>query len=263
MILTAAGRRGQLTAMRPLPALLVCLAACGGASTTGSAGGVGNSRGTGEPAGPTPTIAWSGDTAMDGQFSTLGLPAVSDDGQQVLLDWVKGDGARGFPNLRLVVRDRSDRTLDTRVVLDADEVEEKQDAVDVAPFNAWLAETNATRRWRPLTAGTVEQGEPAGDEMFASTQTGQAGGIRVRFDDTAHLVVEQDGKVVVDTVERGWLVPDHPMYEGAAADEICSNPIYLDSVHVDEARRLAVIGVEFRGNDSCWEPTGEYHVVAW
>ena len=76
-------------------------------------------------------------------------------------------------------------------------------------------------------------------------------------------MIQQGGKVVVDEVMKDWLVENRPMYEGAGEDEVCSNPIYLDSLHIDGGRRVAVIGVEYHGNDSCWEPTGQAHVVAW
>jgi hypothetical protein len=246
--------------MRTLPVLLVVLAACGGASHPGS---VGNFAGAGGPAGPPPTIAWSGGPPMEGgEFSATGLPAVSDDGSRVIYDWVKGDGGRGYPNLTLVIADRTDRVVDSRVVLDADRVEELDGAVDVTAHNAFLAESNAGARWRPLTRLDVE-GEPEGDEMFASKQRAAGPELTVTFGDDAHLVIAQGGKVVVDTVKTAWLVEDRPMYEGAAYDEVCTNPIYLGSVHVDAARKVALIGVEYRGTDTCWEPTGELHVVAW
>ena len=245
--------------MRTLPLLLLSLAACGGSSKST----LGNVAGAGGPPGPAPTITWSGQAPTDGgSFATTGMPAVSDDGSQVLIDWVQGDGGRGYPNLRLLVVDRADKTLDTKVVLDADQVEDMSGPVDVAPFNGFLTDGNATMRWRPLTSAAVE-GEPEGDEMYATRQTSKLGDVAVRFDDRAHLMIEQGGKVVVDTVKKEWLQVDRPMYEGAEADEVCSNPIYLSSVHVDGARRLAVIGFEYHGNDSCWEPSGQYHVVTW
>lgn len=254
--------------MRSLPLLLLALAACGGSAKPGT---LGNAAGNGAPPGPAPTLSWSGAAPTDGgEFKTTGMPAVADDGSRVLFDWQQGDGGRGYPNLRLQVVDRDDQVLDSRLVLDADQVESMADAatVEVTSHNQYLADSNATLRWRPLATAPVEAATAAvgGDEADgygASKWSSTLGDLSVHFDVTAHLVIEQGGKVVVDKVMWGWLEQDHPMYDGASADEVCSNPIYLDSVHVDGGRHLAVIGVEYHGNDTCWEPTGQYHVVAW
>src|SRR5262245_19097214 len=106
--------------MRTLPLLLLSLAACHGSSKSTGPGNVG-----GGPAGPPPAISWSGGLPADGgSFETTGMPAVADDGSRVLIGWQMGDGGRGYPNLRLVVVDRGDQTLDTRIVLDADKVDD-------------------------------------------------------------------------------------------------------------------------------------------
>lgn len=252
--------------MRTVALLLLSLVACGGSPKTGA---LGNVAGAGGPPGPAPTITWSGGVPMDGgSFESTGLPAVADDGSRVLYAWQRGDGGRGFPNLRLVVADRADKALETRIVLDADAVEAKADALDVAVDNRYLADSNAAHRWRPMTAGEVtpvggEAEDPDSGAMYPSAWSSKAGDIAVRFDDDAHLVIEQAGKVVVDRVMKDWLVLDRPMYAGAAADEICSNPIFLSSLAVDGARRIALVGVDYHGTDTCWEPSGEYHVVAW
>lgn len=252
--------------MRTLPLLLLSLAACGGAPKPSA---LGNAAGYGGPPGPAPTLAWSGGSPIDGgEFKTTGMPAVADDGSRVLIAWVMGDGGRGFPNLRLQVVDRDDRVVDTRVVLDADQVEAMTESstVDVAAHNQYLADSNGTLRWRPLATAPVEgEAEPGAepDPMFASAWSSQLGDVAIRFAVDGHLVIEQGGKVVVDEVMAGWLTKDHPMYEGASADEMCQNPIYLQSVQLDGGRRVAVLGVEFHGNDTCWEPSGQYHVVGW
>lgn len=245
--------------MRHLSLLLLSLAACGGSSKST----IGNIAGAGGPPGPAPTVAWSGGAPADGDgsFATTGLPAVADDGSRVLYDWQQGDGGRGYPNLRLVTVDRADQVIDTRVVLDVEAVEGTS-VVETASHNQFLADSNQKLRWRPLPAAPVE-GEPAGDDMFPSRHTSTLGPLTVALDDEAHLVITSDGKVVVDKVMSGWLVANRPMYEGAAEDEMCSNPIYLGSVHADPARHVVLIGVEYRGNDSCWEPTGQLHAVTW
>ena len=252
--------------MRPLPVLLLSLAACGGPVKPVA---LGNVAGHGGAPGPAPTIAWSGGAPTDyGEFKTTGMPAVADDGSRALIAWRQDDGGRGYPNLRLQVVDRADQVVDARVVLDADQVEAMAEAstVEVAAHNQYLADSNGALRWRPLAAAPVEADAAGGVEADAyggSAWVSALGDVTVRFDITAHLVIAQGGKVVVDQVMTAWLAKDHLMYEGAGADEVCSNPIYLDTVHADGGRRLAVIGVEYHGNDSCWEPTGQFHVVAW
>ena len=254
--------------MRTLPLLVLTLAACGGSPKPSA---LGNAAGYGGPPGPAPTIAWSGGAPMNGgEFTIAGMPAVADDGSRVLIGWQQGDGGRGYPNLRLQVVDRADQVVDNRLVLDADQVEDLgEDAtVDVTAHNQYLTDSNGAMRWRPLAtapveAVTAEVGSETADEDGASQWTATLGDVSVHFDIGAHLVIAQGGKVVVDNVMDGWLTKDHLMYEGASEDESCSNPIYLDRVHVDGGRHVAVIGVEYHGNDSCWEPTGQAHVVAW
>jgi hypothetical protein len=239
---------------------LLCLAACGSSSkpdTVGNATG-----GGGGPAGPPPTLTWSGGAPVDGgSFATAGLPAVADDGSRVVVAWQKGDGGRGYPNLTLRVIGRDDRELDTRVVLDANLIDDMYPEVDVTLDNEYLATTHQQWRWRPLAAAEVA--EEASDEMFSTRQSATVGDLSVRFDDGAHLVIEHGGKVVVDAVKQGWLAADRPMYDGAPPEDTCSNPIFLEGVHADAGRRLAVILVGYRGTDTCWEPSSEHHVVSW
>lgn len=251
--------------MRTLPLLILSLAACGGSPKPSA---LGNAAGYGGPPGPAPTIAWSGGAPMNGgEFTIAGMPAVADDGSRVLIGWQRGDGGRGYPNLRLQVVDRADQVVDTRLVLDADQIEDLgEDAtVDVAAPNQYLTDSNGAMRWRPLATAEVTDvsAGPDTEGPYPTQWTAALDGITVRFDDAAHLVIEQGGTIVVDKVMDGWLTKDHPMYEGAGEDEVCSNPIYLGTVFVDGGRRVAVIGVEYHGNDSCWEPTGQAHVVAW
>jgi hypothetical protein len=246
--------------MRTLPLLLVTLAACGGGS---KAKPLGNFA-TGEPAGAPPTLTWTGGAPTDGgTFDVSGLPAVSDDGGRVLVARQVSDGGRGYPNLALITRDRTDKTVEERVVLDAEKVDGMNDPIDVTADNQYLATSHAAARWRPLTAAAVQAAGGGTDLMDASAWTSQAGEVSLRFDDAGHLVVEHGGKTVVDDVMADWLVKPYPMYEGAGTDEMCGNPVFLAGAFVDAHRRLAVLQVDFRGTDSCWEPGVEYHVVAW
>ena len=100
------------------------------------------------------------------------------------------------------------------------------EAAAAARVAAWLREAGA---------------EPAGDDMFPTRHTSTLGPLTVTLDDEAHLIITSAGKVVVDEVMSGWLVADRPMYEGASEDELCSNPIYLGSVHADPATGQAFV----------------------
>ncbi len=43
----------------------------------------------------------------------------------------------------------------------------------------------------------------------------------------------------------------------------CFNAAKLTEPQVDLARRVAMVTIAYRGNDSCWEPGPNYIVVTW
>ena len=134
-------------------------------------------------------------------------------------------------------------------------------APDVTDDNAWLAEQHQRAGWRPLTATEVKSD---GDSLLdAAHWTAAAGEVALTFDDTGHLVITAGGATVVDRTMTAWLAPGGPMYPGAGPDEQCSNPIALTEAYVDAGHKLALVRVRFRGTDTCWEPDGAFHVVAW
>lgn len=250
--------------MRIWTALLLSLAACGGSSKSRSLG----SYASGEPAGAPPTIAWTGGNPADGgEFVLTGLPAIADDGSRVLLGRQGGDGGRGYPNLELVVLDRADKTVDSRVVLDADQVEAASGPVEVASHNTYLADSNAAARWRPLARAEVKidgaEGDPCTGDMDASSWTATVDDVTVRFDVGGRVQVVAGGKTLVDATHTDWLVEPHPMYEGAGPDEVCENPVFLSGAFIDTRRHLALVETSYFGTDTCWEPGAEYHVVTW
>jgi hypothetical protein len=43
----------------------------------------------------------------------------------------------------------------------------------------------------------------------------------------------------------------------------CYNPAWLRGAQVDLRRRVAVVTIGYRGNDTCWESDDAYLVLAW
>ncbi|MBK9037109.1 MAG: hypothetical protein IPL61_38675 [Myxococcales bacterium] len=249
--------------MRTFGCLLVLAAACGGPSRGGT---IANHGGAG-PTGPAPTIAWSGGPPGEGgSFTATGLPAIAAGGDEVLVADIGEDGARGMPNLALVARGRDDRERARRVVLTADAAEAQDPdqpmaAPDVAGANAWLAEQHQRAAWTPLVAAAITANDESA--LAAERWAATSGDVALTFDDSGHVVITVAGAAVVDRLMTAWLAPDAPMYPGAGPDEQCYNPIALAAAYLDGAHKLALVRVTFRGNDSCWEPDGAYHVVAW
>lgn len=255
-----------IPSVRTTLALVLLAAACGGSSKTS---GVGNGGGPVGPLGPSPTVAFDASAGDFGAFQTTGLPAVSHDGTRVLIEVVDNDGGRGAPNLTLAVRDRADAKLAEHVVLTADDAAGSPDdggepsvvAPDLTAANAWIGEQHRAAGFTALAAGTVDS--DAESILEQTKWTVAVGDATITLDQDAHLAVTQGGKQVVAKTMSAWIAPSYPMYEGAPADEQCSNPLYVDAAFVDPAHRLALLRVAYIGTDSCWEPASELHVVAW
>src|SRR5690348_5431505 len=97
---------------------IVALAACGGAKATAPAAGpadpVPSNVAAPVRSTPAPAIAW-----QDGAFKTDRLPAVARAGEVAVIAVRDNDGGRGSPNLRIEVRDRTDRLVQTIPVITA------------------------------------------------------------------------------------------------------------------------------------------------
>jgi hypothetical protein len=250
----------------PSPALVSALAAT---AALGALAGCFRSSGTAAPgpsnatpAGAAPRIGWG-----EHAFTSTGLPAVSADGTAVWIGLHDGDGGRGNPNYRVIIKDRADAETSKHVVITADEAEGTIDANGkpgdadkrIAAANAWLAEQHAARKLVPLVGLGLDS---AGDITENSRAIG-ADGVTVEWKQN-RVKITQHGTTLVDRATPDtWLAADHPMYAGAGGDEICHNPAFLDGAAVDVQRKLAVLVISYSGTDSCWEPSAAHHVVAW
>jgi len=197
-------------------------------------------------------------------FSTERLPAVSRDGSRVLLAIQDGDGGRGYPNLRLELRDRGDKIVATEVVLGVEEgegyLDEPAVRAKVAPrikaANVWLGEQHRALAFVPLDTLHVTA-DP--DYGRPGQHVATAGDITLDWNG-ARLQIAEAGATVVERQTPGdW----HAEPRDFGGGFTCSNDALLAAAAVDLAHRIAVVDVGYTGTDSCWEPNDQHHVVAW
>lgn len=224
-----------------IPLLAGILVACGGAPAPAPL-----SQQRDEPAaatGPAPTVGWAFN-----RFTVTGLPAVASDGSLAVATVRDPDGGRGYPNLSLVIRDRSDRVVNRIEVMAANEYEpfDAQDdagpqlAARIASANRALGELHARVplvEMVPATDVIVEWSSP---RLHVRTPAGRQ----------LHVV---DG--------TSWLAPSGPRCQQCPP---CDNPAYVASTHAaPSVERLLLVTIAYEGTDSCWEPASQPHVVAW
>lgn len=228
--------------------LLLLLAACGSAPPAAPLHG---SAAPLPPTTPPPTIAWGNES-----FYRVGFPAVSNAGQLVVFWTADSDGGRGNPNLTIESRTRADIGDQKITVLTVSEYETFVTDTGPAPAlaqridaaNTWLAELHRKVDLRPMRALVV-------DATDAWTQHAAA------FEDVSldwrvdHLTIKKAGATLVSR--------DTPVTWQAPTRDQCSNPAKLGAAWVDASRRVALIEVIYNGSDSCWEPSGQLHVVSW
>ena len=211
-------------------------------------------RGTdtnGEPATPAPEV-----TLDDHGFRTPGLPAVSADGARVVVGETESDGGRGYPNLRVVARDRNDKVIESITVLKASEFENamgpgwrnpKLDA-RISAANAWLAKLHRTSALITLPQLKV-------DSTDAYTQhAASAGPVALDWSNDT-VTIKLSGKVVATYAS--------PLTWHAPNTDKCQNPSKLGAAWVDVERKLALVQISYNGTDMCWEPTPQHHVITW
>lgn len=221
---------------------------------------------TNQPARPALPPAAAPVLSVSDVFSlTRPFPLVSSDGTVVVLAVEDGDGGRGYPNLRFVVKDRRDQILATHVVLAADEADgylgdaelTKRLAPRIERANAWLAEQNAKYSLVALPAFTVVHGDDGYGDVKSVVRDDMAATWRANTLD----ISAGRTPLVHRATPRDWLAEQRAMPDGAG--ELCENPAFLAGAAVDPARRIAVVTVSYTGTDTCWEPPDQQRVVTW
>jgi hypothetical protein len=194
------------------------------------------------PTGPAPRIAF-----RDGTFDTSQLPAIARSGELAVVAAVDGDGGRGYPNLRLEVRDRRDRIVESQLVLVSNDFETLvPDALHAGP-----------ELERRVAVANTKLAALHADHDLVAMRTAE--GLAVTFDN-ARLRVRKDGKLLADVDGTSWLAPSG---KRCPQCEPCENPAYLAGVHKADGIDAVVVRIAYKGTDTCWEPGDQQHVVAW
>jgi hypothetical protein len=240
-------------------ALGAAVAACGSPSAAVKpASSVQSADPTVERATPAPSIAWK-----DGAFATTGLPAIARGGEVIVLAYKDNDQSRGFPNLRIEVRDRHDATVWKVPVMLPTEYEQLSPDGTLTPelgkrighANAELQRLHGIHDFVPMHALEVLQ--PAeGDPHLA---TGDA--LDVDWDrDHAHVFRHNSDRDIVTRDGHGWVEPDHQPCPGC---EVCKNPAFLANVFHAPAIDAVLLELGYKGTDTCVQPSDQFHVIAW
>jgi len=179
------------------------------------------------------------------------LPAaqVTRDGRFVLLAIVDDDGARGAPNLAFELRDRKDSMVQRVNVL---AIDEELDAPTKAARVGSVQAVLAAHDFVPMIALAGDRDEG----LFSGA------GVSVSWG-SEHFTIARDGKRVVGrAVPAAWR---HRRYYLKGAGLWCENPDLLAGgwAAADAEAKLVVVDVAYHGNDTCWEPSSQLHVISW
>jgi hypothetical protein len=206
---------------------------------------------------PAPSIDWK-----DTRFAVARLPALARGGEVAVVAVEDGDGGRGFPNLRLELRDRSDRVLQSIQVLVSNDFEKlapdgkpgNELARRIADANHELAVQHGLHDLVPLHALEIQKPTDQSDPHLAIGD-----GLDVDWSkDHLHVFVHNQDRPFITLDGKAWLAKPQPLSGGT-----CENPAFLaGAYHVDEEKAI-VLELGYRGTDTCWEPGHQWHVVAW
>ena len=206
---------------------------------------------------PAPRIGFA-----NANFDVEGLPAVARSGELVVLDVRDNDSARGFPNLRLELRDRRDKRVDQIAVMTANEFEvlvpdgfkaSRMLEQRMAAANKQLRELHETRE-------LVAMKNYSTGDTFGRDYAIEGDGISVTFPDDNRLRVRtRDGKLLADVDGRAWI----PANTGprCAGCPPCVNEPFLGDVYKAPGIDVIIVEIRFTGTDTCWEPSAQLHVV--
>jgi hypothetical protein len=227
-----------------------CVAACGG--TTAKPAAVDNRADVVARDSAAPRIAW---VASENRFVGTGLPAAAREGMVAVVAVSGGDGARGYPNVHVEVRDRDDGLVQTIAVVAANDWEQlapdgkpgPQLDHHIADVNHELARIHGHYDLVPLAELKVMDDDLAlGDGLFVGWNGDRIDIVR---------------KPAADARDQRLARRDTSAWRAPKAS--CEHPAYLGGAYHVDPINLVVVDVRYRGTDTCWEPPDQWHVVAW
>ena len=239
--------------MRTLP--LLALAACGTGAPAPAAVESPPSNQVAPRATPAPEVQW--DSAAN-RFVAPALPAVARGAEIVVLPIHENDSGRGAPNLRLELRDRTDKTTQTIALMRPDEYERLVvETTKAGPelerrlgaANRELAKLHGLHDLQAMHGLEVQK--PADDKL---QHLAIGDGLDIDFaGDHLHVFRHNANNAFITLDTRGWL---------AKLDK-CEHPAYLAAVYHANEINVLVVEIAYTGTDTCWEPSNQLHVVAW
>ncbi|HTR49695.1 MAG TPA: hypothetical protein VMJ10_03245 [Kofleriaceae bacterium] len=207
---------------------------------------------------PAPAVAWG----TDHRFAWSSLPAVAKGAEVVAVPIVDSDGGRGNPNLRVELRDRSDKVVQTIAVATSDEMDKlapggtpsPQLVERLAAANRTLALLHGVHDFVAMHPLEVQPPTEGGDKHLAIGD-----GFDVDWNQN-HLHVFRHNALRDFLTLDGtpWLAKPR-----TAAGEPCENPAYLAGAFHAAEINVIVVELAYKGSDTCWEPGNQLHVVTW
>lgn len=203
---------------------------------------------------PAPQIAWRDGMAGVVGFDISQLPAIARDASVVVVPIVESDGGRGYPNLRLEVRERGDFLASTIAVMDANEYEA------LVPDSAHASPELGRR----IAAANQQLAALHAEHDLVTMPPLQPMDVKADFDGTHVRVTARerfgDEKTIAKVDATTWLAKPGPR---CAQCPPCENAAYLDGVYRARGIDAVVVRIAYRGTDTCWEPSPQLHVIAW
>ncbi|MEP6861866.1 MAG: hypothetical protein ABJE66_14665 [Deltaproteobacteria bacterium] len=208
---------------------------------------------------PPPVIEWK-----DHAFATDMLPAVAKAGEVVVVP-VRITDERGYANLTLEVRDRTDTTVQTIQVMTPNEYESFAPGGTpsaaltrrIAAANAELARLHGVHDL--VAMGPMEIQPPTGT---TAAHLAMGDGLDVDWNaDHVHIFRHNQDRPVFTRDGHKWLAPSHVSQAGAGT---CDFPSFLRAAYHAPQLSVVVVQLAYKSpSDACGVPSDQFHVVAW
>jgi hypothetical protein len=208
---------------------------------------------------PAPKISWA-----ENAFVTPTLPAVARAAEVTVVPLRDRDGERGYPNLKLEVRDRNDKTIQSITILTPNEYETLAPGGVASPAlakridaaNAELVKLHGLHDLVAMKPLDLQKPPDGSDQHLAIGDN-----LDVDWNkDHLHVFPHNVDRAVTTVDGHAWLAPNHASCAGC---NICENPAFLGAVYHAPAINVIVAEIRYHGTDSCEEPGDEPHVIAW